>query len=419
MDVERHLICRILQENDLTPAADAGIRVDFFKDPEHREVYKTLLSHHREYGQLPSLSALKLDYPNYRFIIANDTVEFLIDKIKEQHVAGLLEDGIATAVDHMETQGYDEALTVLHAMMRQTALDIQIAKDTDLTKTGDARLERYAEYRDNPGGMRGIPTGFDSVDKATMGAQNGQLITFVGPPKAGKSTLLLLMAKAAFEAGYRPLFVGFEMSNEEQEERFDAITAQISHYKLRAGTLDAADWKKLERKVHQLEAMQPFIFSADASSATTLTGIMGKIEKYEPDIVFVDGVYMMDDEEGQDKGSPQALTNISRGFKRIAQRVDVPIVISTQVLEWKLNRKKGITADSIGYSSSFAQDSDVILGVLGTDDPKVQKLSVVTARNAPRFDSYIQWDWDRGVFKELDGDPFEEDENENTPSRSW
>jgi replicative DNA helicase len=227
------------------------------------------------------------------------------------------------------------------------------------------------------------------------------------------------MAKAAFEAGYRPLFIGFEMSNDEQEERFDAISAHISHYKLRAGTLDNHEWKKLERSVHQLEAMQPFIFSADASSTTTLTGIMGKIEKYEPDIVFVDGVYMMDDEQGEQKGSPQALTNISRGFKRIAQRTNIPVAISTQVLEWKLNRKKGITADSIGYSSSFAQDSDVILGVLGTDDPKTQKLSVVTARSTPRFDTFIQWDWDRGEFTELDGNPFEEEEDGTAPSRSW
>ena len=44
----------------------------------------------------------------------------------------------------------------------------------------------------------------------------------------------------------------------------------------------------------------------------------------------------MDDEQGEPKGSPQALTNITRSLKRLAQRFDIPIVGTTQVLSWKI-----------------------------------------------------------------------------------
>jgi hypothetical protein len=81
----------------------------------------------------------------------------------------------------------------------------------------------------------------------------------------------------------------------------------------------------------------------------------------KPDIVFVDGVYLMMDELTGEMNTPQAITNITRAMKRLAQRIDLPIIITTQTLLWKMRAGK-VTADSIGYSSSFFQDSDVILG---------------------------------------------------------
>jgi replicative DNA helicase len=226
----------------------------------------------------------------------------------------------------------------------------------------------------------------------------------VGPPKAGKSTLALMAARAAHSYGERPLFMGFEMSNEEQEERFDAINSQISHSRLRNGELKRSEWEKLERSIHSIANMQSFWFSSDSRSATTLTGMQGKVETLKPTFLVVDGVYMMDDEFGEAKGSPQALTNLTRGFKRMAQNLQIPIVITTQVLEWKLSKKRGITTDSIGYSSSFAQDSDVVLGVEKTDLPAVNKIKVVAARNCPPIETHVQWDWDTGSFVELETD---------------
>ncbi len=45
--------------------------------------------------------------------------------------------------------------------------------------------------------------------------------------------------------------------------------------------------------------MQPFIMSEDSSSLTTVGAISGKIQEYQPDAVFVDGIYLMDDENGE------------------------------------------------------------------------------------------------------------------------
>ena len=88
----------------------------------------------------------------------------------------------------------------------------------------------------------------------------------------------------------------------------------------------------------------------------------------------------------------------------MAQKFDVPLIGTTQVLSWKLGNKKSrqISADSIGYTSSFAQDSDLILGVESDPDIDNQAIvRVVLARTAPKGEIRIKWDWDTMDFTEV------------------
>jgi replicative DNA helicase len=413
-DYERLLVSRVIQDKDLTDVADAGVTPEFFQDPENKTVFKAVLRHKAKYGEIPSLTTIKTDFPTYRFVKVEDSMQVLTDRIRELHTLALLEEGLATSVDAHEENNAQAAIAALAQTLANIASAVPNSRDTDLTQTGQERLARYLTLKDLPDGLRGIPTGFSTIDRATQGLQKEQLITFVGPPKAGKSTLLLLAAMAAHLYGVRVLFIGFEMSNEEQEERYDAIRAGISHARLRNGTLKKAEWDKLERALREMENMPSFFLSSDSMNATTLTGVEAKVDSLRPDVVIIDGIYMMQDELGEAQGSPQALTNLTRGFKRMAKNRQLPVLISTQVLEWKMNKKKGVTSDSIGYSSSFAQDSDVILGVEPTDDPNINKVKVVLARNCPPLETYVQWDWETGRFEELNEDPFAAMEEENT-----
>jgi replicative DNA helicase len=211
------------------------------------------------------------------------------------------------------------------------------------------------------------------------------------------------MALNAWLAGFTVLFISFEMSNNEQEARFDAMIGQVPHTAYMRGTLDRNQLAHLEIELGRTEGRQPFILSADINSVTTVSGIAAKIEQYSPDIVFVDGVYLMRDELGEPEGSPQALTNITRNLKRLCQRANLPIIASTQALLSKVSKRKGVQADSIGYSSSFAQDSDVILGLQEDEsDEAMRELRVVMSRNCGRLSTRVIWDWTTSTFEEPD-----------------
>jgi len=98
--------------------------------------------------------------------------------------------------------------------------------------------------------------------------------------------------------------------------------------------------------LNAMENEHPFHL-VDAVNGITVSALSAKIEQLKPDIVFVDGVYLMLDDLTGEMNTPQAITNITRALKRLAQKIDKPIVITTQTLLGKMRAGKG-TADSIG-----------------------------------------------------------------------
>ena len=216
--------------------------------------------------------------------------------------------------------------------------------------------------------------------------------------------LTMVMAVTANTNGLSPLMISFEMSAEEQAARYDAYVAKVSHAGLLRGLSSKAEVERLERELRLRKNRSPFVIVEDIASTTTVSSLAAKLKQHDPGIVFVDGVYMMDDENGEPKGSPQALTNITRSLKRLAQQYKVPIVITTQVLSAKLSSRvsRRGTADAIGYSSSFVQDSDIVMSV--EKDPDYEERSIVRimlSRTSPHGEVTIKWDWDNMDFTEV------------------
>lgn len=413
MDIERAVISKIVVEQDILPLLEARVTSSFFADEESRAVFQGILDHWGTYGSVFSREAFEGEYPKYKLLKVQDPYKYYIDELRSSRKYALVVDTLEGASELLAEKDTDGAVHRLGSGIEKVVQVVSALKDVNLVDTWEARVAAYQELRKLPGGLRGIPTGFPTLDQALSGLQKEQLITFIGQAKSGKSTMLMKMAIAAHEYGKSPLFIGFEMSNTEQEARHDAMRAGIDHHHLTTGRMSSQEEAKLTTALGRIKNMEPFYLSTDASSTTTVGGIAAKVKQLAPDVVFVDGVYLMDDDTGNDQGSPQALTAITRAFKRLAQNAKVPIVITTQALSWKVNRKQGLTADSIGWSSSFAQDSDAVLGVEQTDADDIVRVRLIIARNAPSSSVLVRWDWSTGQFEELFEDSEEADDDED------
>ena len=400
-DNEERLLSRIIRTRELTPALEAGVEDSWFFVDENREMWKFLRTHWTKYGEVPSAVTVKDNYPTYRLLAVEDSTEYLVDQLVAYRRRQKAIEVVQSAAEFIASGDHDQAIAEMSSGIA-TIYDegAGLTADVDLTKDALGRFDEYLAVKTRPNGLIGYSTGFRTIDEATAGLQPEQLITIIAPPKTGKSVLAMQMAVNVHEDGFVPMFQSFEMSNIEQQHRHDAMRAHIAHSRLTRGKLHLDEEKRYKESLEKMEEMHKF-YLTDSTSAMTVTGLAAKIEKIKPDIVFVDGVYLMVDEATGESNTPQALTNITRNLKRLAQKQRIPIVITTQVLLWKM-KKRQVSADAIGYSSSFFQDSDVILGLQKQDeeDDSSRELRVVASRNCGPASTDLLWDWEEGKFEE-------------------
>jgi len=399
-DNEARLVSKVIRDRDIVPALSRGVTENWFLDDDNKRVWSFVRKHYGEYSEVPTAVTVKDHYPNYKVLDVQDTIEYLLDTMVDFRRRMLTRQGLESAIEELQENNHDAALLAMErTITKVNEQGVLGTHEIDLTKNTEQRYKDYQSLQNAE--FLGIPTGFAKIDEATAGLQGGQLVTIIAPPKTGKSQIALKMAINIHLQGKSPMFQSFEMNNHEQQQRHDAMRSNISHGRLRRGKLLPAEESRYIDVLNKMETEHSFHL-VDAVNGITVSALAAKIEQTKPDIVFVDGVYLMLDEVSGEMNTPQAITNITRGMKRLAQRINKPIVITTQTLLWKMRAGK-VTADSIGYSSSFFQDSDVILGLEPIDeDEELRNLKVVASRNCGPTETALTWRWETGCFHDED-----------------
>ena len=395
-DNEHRLVSKVIRDREITPALQRGVADNWFLDDDNKKVWSFVRKHYGEYNEVPTATTVLDHYPNYKVLDVQDSIDYLLDTMVDFRRRMLTRQGLETAVEQLQDNNHDAALIAMEATITKVnEQGVLGTHEVDLTKNTEDRYKEYQALQNQT--FLGIPTGFEKIDEATAGLQGGQLITIIAPPKTGKSQIALQMAINTHLLCKKPMFQSFEMNNHEQQQRHDAMRAHISHGRLRMGKLTNDENSRYIDMLNAMEKEHSFHL-IDAVSGITVSALAAKIEQTKPDIVFVDGVYLMLDEVTGEMNTPQAITNITRALKRLAQKIDKPIVITTQTLLWKMRAGK-VTADSIGYSSSFFQDSDVILGLEPVEeDEDIRLLKIVASRNCGPSETALTWRWETGCF---------------------
>lgn len=408
MDEQLGALSKMIVSGELRPFIEARVTEDFFPDEKYRRVYIYLLEHWKKFSSPADMAVVSRAFPTYKWITDDEQPsEYYIYELRRRrensiYLTALQEAGAIYANDD-EPDKHLLIRRILHEAIIQAKTETTNTRDTDITQSYEGILSRIAELRENPGHLRGITTGFDGIDYVTGGLQPEQFVIVTGIPKSGKSSFLLYMALHVHRAGKIPLFVGFEMSNREQEDRLTSLLSGISLTKIMNGQTTMQEWKQIRKAYADIKNMPSFLLSSDVTSGTTVSALQTKITEYQPDVLFIDGIYMMDTDRDPNKfpkGSPQALTDISRSLKRLAQTCRIPIVASTQSLVARA--RNGLNIASLGYTSAFGQDADLILGVERQPNSNYSKFHVMESRSGPRKDVYVEWDWNHGHVAEVD-----------------
>ncbi len=226
------------------------------------------------------------------------------------------------------------------------------------------------------GKIIGIPTGLRCFDEYQEGWQPGEAIMVIAPKGAGKSWLLMHFATVAYHQGFRVLFFSPEMSWEECALRFDVMLARkyhvqhsITHTQLKTGVqVDLNDYKTwLESLVKREDFM---CVDSVSVSGFTLSGMLGMISEYNPDLVCLDGIHLVKDEKGDQQW--QVIKDCADGLKNDAQRNKRVVIWVGQVdKEGMRNASEPVSTGAQAAYSKAAVEAANRLITMGadSDDP--------------------------------------------------
>lgn len=401
---ERRMISKVIQDGSLKALIERNINPEWFTQPEDRTVAQFVFDWNAKYGQPPSPQAMEANAPHYKMVRVTDPLESMCDLMVAYRRRAITAEAIADAADYVEAREPEAAVD----RMRRALSDLDrsngvVTSDMELTKDPQERFSWYESLKNRPNGLLGWPTGFPTIDKATAGLQAGQLVTIIASAKVGKSITSLQIASNIHQHPNKPsvMYQSFEMSNFEQQTRHDAMRARISLSRLRQGQLTPEEEIRYRRMLEEMGNMPNPMTLTDAKNGITLSALASKIDDLgRPDLIVVDGVYLMLDEITGESRTPQSLSNTTTGLKRLAQQIERPILITTQALEWKM-KKTRLNSQSAGYSSSIVQDADVILGLERMEDmDDARILRVLMSRNCGAVETYLRWDFEHGRFEE-------------------
>jgi len=339
----------------------------------------------------------------------------------ETYVAGLFEE--ATTAANLESHARivsDKA--VLRELIKATteiqqqcyaagdeASEILDAAEEKVFKIGDARVRKgpvrlnelvmpsfqhiQALY-DRKEQITGVPTGFEDLDRVTLGFQPGDLIIIAGRPSMGKSAFAVNIAEnAAIRYGIPVAVFSLEMSEMQIMLRLLGSQSEVALYKLRSGRLSNEDWPRLTAGAGLLRQAPIWI---DDAAAPTVLELRAKCRRLKSEgnlgMVVIDYLQLIH-AVGRVESRVQEISQITRSLKALAKELNVPVVALSQLsraVEQRGADKRPQLSD-LRESGTIEQDSDLVMFVFREeyykpDDPALQgKAEIIVSkhRNGP------------------------------------
>lgn len=213
--------------------------------------------------------------------------------------------------------------------------------------------------------------------------------------------LMLYLAWKARDEGKNVVFVTKEMTERELKLRLNAMEFKLPFEAYRGGMLTAKQKKRLRLRLiqrkHRTESGDTGRLVILDGSGKSLATLAAEIQGEHPDIVFWDGLYLVDDGKGRGE-KHERIGNISRGVRDLALRLKLPFVVSSQIHRMpKGQNGKALTdptIDDLAFSDAFGQDATLVLTLRADFAAKVMYVGTAKSRNSRAIDWRIRWDID-------------------------
>lgn len=422
--VEKGFISKLVETKDFKVLKDLQIQ-PFFLTGDNRRVFQYISNIFKETGEVPTARVLEQKFPSYSLEFHEvDSVETvgtdetllywckeLRTKAKHNRMADITEE-VAKLLDEGNTE---EAYALMKQGVWKIEDEIVESSSVDITKNTEDRKQAYLERKQNKG-MIGISTGIPHLDYILKGLIKETLTTLIANTGVGKTWFLVLLGAYAQLNNLKVCCFITEMSTELMQDRFEAMLfgmmyGDFNYNNFKSGNLNTeTENQYFEFLEEDLPRLEPLIIE----TATGISSVVSVIEREKPDLVLVDGAYLMEDEQGA-KDDWLRVTHITRDLKKTAKNWHIPIVINTQA-DKNTSKKTGPELGSIMYTQSIGQDSDNVLALFRDEimlNDKEMGIKVLKQREGVLGKVIINWNFDKMDFKSIYSEGSDDNSNEN------
>lgn len=282
-------------------------------------------------------------------------------------------------------------------------------------------FERIDKLSKHEGGIRGIATGFKSLDNILAGFQKSDLIILASRPAMGKSSLALNFASNIAINSKLPVGVfSLEMSKDQVVDRLIAALSNVDLWKLRTGRLSSEgeenDFERIQHSLGILSEAPIYINDAPSSNILQMKAMARRLQaEYGLGLVIVDYLQLMEP-RNPTASIVQQVSEISRSLKGLARELNVPVLALSQLSRAVEHRTPQIPrlAD-LRESGSLEQDSDVVLFIYREDRYRedtarknITDIIIAKHRNGPVGKVELYFDDQRVCFRNLEQEEYQE-----------
>lgn len=285
-------------------------------------------------------------------------------------------------------------------------------------------FERIDELHRDKGKLRGVPTGYKSLDQLLSGLQKSDLVILAARPSCGKTSFALDIARNVATKHKIPVGIfSLEMSKEQLVDRMLCSEANVDLWKMRTGNLsdrpDSDDFPRIGRAMGVLSEAPIYI---DDSPGNNVMQIRAKARRLQAEnglgLIIIDYLQLMESHKPSHSSDNrvQEVSEISRALKGLARELNVPVLALSQLSRLVEQRKPAIPKLSdLRESGSIEQDADVVLFIyrkatdrnyrledIPPDEMNIAEIHVAKHRNGPVGMVKMFFEAERASFRNLD-----------------
>lgn len=426
LDAERTVLGALLLHGERLEDCYGVITADDFYRAAHQQVFSAMLrvDHRKQTVDMLTVKAElqrrgDLDEaggPAYLaaltdFAVGLSSLDSAMSQLRDLSTRrGLTKLALRMVHDAVHAETASQAL-----VQTQEALEQLASRDPGESEMMDeaqlsARVLELAEQWQRGEQLIGVPTGLVRLDRMTCGMAPGELVVAAARPGQGKSALALgILDHVSLVCDAPPILFSLEMSNDQNLFRLATRISNVNGHALKSGTLSDIDSARVGRMSHEL-LRRKMVF--DESSSLTVASMLRKARKIQQQrglsLVVVDYLQLLTPSgERSDNNRQEAVATMTRGCKKLARELKVPVLLLAQLnrqVEQRGNKRPQLS--DLRESGAIEQDADQVWFLWPSEnDDNTSRIVIAKQRNGPAEEVIdVAYHKDRFRFANLEHD---------------